>query len=633
MTLLNRANATGSITAFASALSLSPVGGPYSAYDAWQNASLGSVDSSNLTLEVGPHAVRAVTLTPHKSDDEARRQELAPAWPANWSWAHPRTFCFPGGYHPASGCSPSYTAADREDYAKFDLVLVQGQNFTKFSNGSWRATQEAETAKFASAMNRTVFPYIAWYAPQAWYEAQARFNDPESRWEEMWLRDSQGRFVSMHGGAAGPACSDSTTEGADFTQYRWRRIYDWRKPAARDFMTQQVVRFILENPLIGGAFFDDVSSVASFDVQCGCPNCKCQCGNFTPADRADFLNSTLTAVEQLLATFARHGKLPILSTEDGASYGVCADAGPDCNPYARSFTMRTMALLRQYGGFRFVESLGEIGIDWPKNTTSAAAILANDIRFLLGREAAATPHLIHVHGDESNTLEFLFAAFLIVVQPRWYFSASGWTQSQDKRFPKPSACNWNGAWGETVFPYVPELYDRPLGPPLGPAKEVSPLVWERRFEQATVRLEASCTAAPRNCSSIRWHANDSVFVGLKTDERNITQCVGGPCRPGRDRCQPWDTPTDKARYAFHLADATCGINDPNVSPPACKSARAALTRSAQCIQGPFYDSRHGMYHLMYQDHLAEPERISGVPDQGASMTGPSWGHWVRRHNQ
>ena len=57
-----------------------------------------------------------------------------------------------------------------------------------------------------------------------------------------------------------------------------------------------------------------------------------------------------------------------------------------------------------------------------------------------------------------------------------------------------------------------------------------------------------------------------VFVGLKTAERNITQCVGGPCRPGRDRCL-WDTPTDKARYAFHLADATCGINDPNVSPP------------------------------------------------------------------
>ena len=32
---------------------------------------------------------------------------------------------------------------------------------------------------------------------------------------------------------------------------------------------------------------------------------------------------------------------------------------------------------------------------------------------------------------------------------------------------------------------------------------------------------------------------------------------------------------------------------------------------------------------MYQDHLAEPETISGVPDQGASMTGPGWGHWVR----
>ena len=36
---------------------------------------------------------------------------------------------------------------------------------------------------------------------------------------------------------------------------------------------------------------------------------------------------------------------------------------------------------------------------------------------------------------------------------------------------------------------------------------------------------------------------------------------------------------------------------------------------------------------MYQDHLAEPETISGVPDQGASMTGPGWGHWVCRHSE
>ena len=43
--------------------------------------------------------------------------------------------------------------------------------------------------------------------------------------------------------------------------------------------------------------------------------------------------------------------------------------------------------------------------------------------------------------------------------------------------------------------------------------------------------------------------------------------------------------------------------------------------------GPFYDERHGMYHLMYQDHLALPQ-----PSQGAALTGPSWGHWVSRYD-
>ena len=60
LALFNRGNASASITAFASALSLSPAS-EHSAHDAWQNKSLG-VLKANLTLEVGAHAVRAITL-------------------------------------------------------------------------------------------------------------------------------------------------------------------------------------------------------------------------------------------------------------------------------------------------------------------------------------------------------------------------------------------------------------------------------------------------------------------------------------------------------------------------------------------------------------------------------------------
>ena len=234
---------------------------------------------------------------------------------AAWSWSTIQTFCFPGGFHPAgnAACNASYSADDLANYRRFDLVLVQGQNYTKYSNGSWRATQQAESASFATSLNRTVFPYLAFYAPQAWYEAQSRFNDPEPHWEDMWLRDSHGVYSSMTHSPSSALCSTSTEEHGDFTQYKWRRLYDWRRPAARKFMTEQVIDFILEDPHLGGAFFDDVNSVASIDIQCGCPNCKCECGNWTIADRVDFVNASLGAVEQVLTAFAKHQKQAILS--------------------------------------------------------------------------------------------------------------------------------------------------------------------------------------------------------------------------------------------------------------------------------------------------------------------------------
>jgi hypothetical protein len=68
---------------------------------------------------------------------------------------------------------------------------------------------------------------------------------------------------------------------------------------------------------------------------------------------------------------------------DGQDYGACAEASsPSCNPHARDFTERAMGLLRQYGGWRFVENLVEIGDRWPANATGAAVLLANQIRFL-----------------------------------------------------------------------------------------------------------------------------------------------------------------------------------------------------------------------------------------------------------
>eukprot|EP01052_Picozoa_sp_SAG31_P016645 SAG31_NODE_1109_length_9860_cov_22.119353_8_plen_541_part_00 len=78
-------------------------------------------------------------------------------------------------------------------------------------------------------------------------------------------------------------------------------------------------------------------------------------------------------------------------------------------------------------------------------------------------------------------------------------------------------------------------------------------------------------------------------------KRNASQCVGGPCGPGREQCGP----VFPVMPRFHIKDVSCDENDPN---------------------GPFYDPVHGMYHLFFQDHLASP-----------GGNGPVWGHVASRN--
>ena len=128
------------------------------------------------------------------------------------------------------------------------------QNYTKFANGSWRGTQEVENAKLGASLAaagspRPIFPYVAFYAPQAWYGAQARFNDPEPQWQDMWLKDSQGAFASAIA-SDHTRCCPGEDEGAQYTQYSWRRLYDWRKASARRYLTEDVIKFVLDDPQV-----------------------------------------------------------------------------------------------------------------------------------------------------------------------------------------------------------------------------------------------------------------------------------------------------------------------------------------------------------------------------------------------
>eukprot|EP00912_Choanoflagellata_sp_UC4_P000980 UC4_evm2s607 len=80
------------------------------------------------------------------------------------------------------------------------------------------------------------------------------------------------------------------------------------------------------------------------------------------------------------------------------------------------------------------------------------------------------------------------------------------------------------------------------------------------------------------------------------------QTGSAPCS---DRNQKCSTGSAGPTPQYHLQDREghCGMNDPN---------------------GPFFDPRHNLFHLFFQDHIGRP-----VPNNFAQgFEGPSWGHTV-----
>ena len=121
---------------------------------------------------------------------------------------------------------------------------------------------------------------------------------------------------------------------------------------------------------------------------------------------------------------------------------------------------------------------------------------------------------------------------------------------------------------------------------------------DRTFHTAAAAAAAAAVLV-RNAPTVSAATAD-VSAGNVAWPPEGTVCTHGPCGPGNDVC----TVGSPTRFVFHLSDASCDINDPN---------------------GPFYDSRHGLYHNFYQDHLAEPSPV-GLK----AGAGPDWGHWVSR---
>ena len=98
----------------------------------------------------------------------------------------------------------------------------------------------------------------------------------------------------------------------------------------------------------------------------------------------------------------------------------------------------------------------------------------------------------------------------------------------------------------------------------------------------------------------------SLLIELRFAQ-NPTQCLlpnhtMAPCGPGNEQCGP---PFLHAPQ-FHIRGLSCGLNDPNA---------------------PVFDQKHGIYHLFYQNHVAEPMGPNGVT--WAHVVSRDLVHWAR----
>ena len=206
----------------------------------------------------------------------------------------------------------------------------------------------------------------------------------------MWLRDSAGEYVDIALAGKYPG-AHGINEGADYTQYSHRMLYDWREPSAVDYFVDEVLRFILDSPELDGgesspdrafsilvactesskslcgcsAFFDDVDFISALCVPGWYGSCGTSangtvhaatpetcCGNWTQADGAALLDATTDAVIRVLRAFEAKGKTPVLSVQQDGWM----------SKETRLFHSRIMPAVRQHGGVVMMEALCQTGV-------------------------------------------------------------------------------------------------------------------------------------------------------------------------------------------------------------------------------------------------------------------------------
>ena len=118
---------------------------------------------------------------------------------------------------------------------------------------------------------------------------------------------------------------------------------------------------------------------------------------------------------------------------------------------------------------------------------------------------------------------------------------------------------------------------------------------------------ACCAACHANATCVAWNVNFKHAICFLRPEHiaksgSDPNCVSGLLRPPAPPAPPWQpNQTSDQRPRFHAAPTRDSTND---------------------VQGPFYDPRHGLYHLGFAWHVNGTHGIGSAPNR--------WWHQVSR---
>jgi len=269
----------------------------------------------------------------------------------------------------------------------------------------------------------------------------------------------------------GKGLIDCYRDGCSWQSTEYRQ-YDLRQAAARDYYANEVILGLIAGDGLDGTFIDVIDWWAD---ACG----QWQC---TPQEAADLVNGSLAALEQALSVARGAGK--VLSVSSHTSLTT--------NPaYYASYC----ALLVNYGGIRF----------WEFFTPGE-----EDLASLL-HETSLLGLATHVHvTTRTLTPDWVeLAVFLLGMGPGSYFSFSG-------------------QWNLDSFDVFPE-YTRPLGAPLGPARNTSVdtpwAAWQPIPDMNLAVNWPSCPTCPVPGKLLTFGPVASAEVCLAAVRANVPACT------------------------------------------------------------------------------------------------------------